>query len=269
MIKKSYLDEINLPVVLRVGAKGPYVKRVQEWINLRHTVDPRWNYVLTADGEFGGVTERVIKLFQKAVGLDDDGVVGRNTYLQLVNPLVKAYTLIPGITEVRPLVVAYALQHLASHPMELNNSNLGPWVRAYMDGHDGSNWPWCMGFVQTILDQAFSTLGKDYRAVMVQAWGCDTVGEFGKKNKRLLSYETIKDNPAASVKPGDAFLIRKKEGYGWRHTGLVESVAGTVLHTIEGNTNDEGSAEGYEACKRNRDLRTEKIDVYSIEPPIA
>ena len=41
-------------------------------------------------------------------------------------------------------------------------------------------------------------------------------------------------------------------GKGLGHTGFVEKVEGNVIHTIEGNTNDTGSREGYEVCRRTR-----------------
>jgi hypothetical protein len=34
------------------------------------------------------------------------------------------------------------------------------------------------------------------------------------------------------------------------HTGIVESVEGDYVHTIEGNTNEDGSREGYEVARR-------------------
>jgi hypothetical protein len=45
-------------------------------------------------------------------------------------------------------------------------------------------------------------------------------------------------------------------GKGTGHTGIVERVVGTKIHTIEGNTNDEGSREGYEVCRRKREIKT-------------
>ena len=60
-------------------------------------------------------------------------------------------------TDLRTMVVEAAHNHLENYPYELmiqGASNSGPWVRAYMDGNDGSPWFWCMGFVQAIIDQA-------------------------------------------------------------------------------------------------------------------
>ena len=55
----------------------------------------------------------------------------------------------------------------------------------------------------------------------------------------------------AAVKPGYLFLIPKTD-HAWQHIGIVESVEGDTFTGIEGNTNDGGSAEGYEVCRRTR-----------------
>ena len=41
-------------------------------------------------------------------------------------------------------------------------------------------------------------------------------------------------------------------GNGLGHTGIIESIKEDILYTIEGNTNDTGSREGYEVCRRTR-----------------
>jgi hypothetical protein len=40
----------------------------------------------------------------------------------------------------------------------------------------------------------------------------------------------------------------------WSHIGIVEEVKSSAILTIEGNTNDSGSAEGFEVCRRTRGL---------------
>jgi murein L,D-transpeptidase YcbB/YkuD len=60
------------PPTLWRGAKGDYVKRVQEllWVNV--------------DGDFGPKTAAAVRKFQKAHKLTVDGVVGPNTWLALL-----------------------------------------------------------------------------------------------------------------------------------------------------------------------------------------
>lgn len=56
------------------------------------------------------------------------------------------------------------------------------------------------------------------------------------------------------VRPGDIFIMDFGGGAG--HAGVVEQVIatreGTRYHTIEGNTNDSGSREGFEVCRKMR-----------------
>ena len=40
----------------------------------------------------------------------------------------------------------------------------------------------------------------------------------------------------------------------WTHTGFAHGPSAEVFSTIEGNTNDDGSNNGYEVCARTRSL---------------
>lgn len=57
--------------VVKYGSKGPWVVKLQEALEI------------TADGKFGPQTERVLKVFQDANGLESDGIAGRSTYRAL------------------------------------------------------------------------------------------------------------------------------------------------------------------------------------------
>jgi hypothetical protein len=50
------------------------------------------------------------------------------------------------------------------------------------------------------------------------------------------------------VKPGLAFVLQTGASTG--HMGLIETIQGTVLTTIEGNTNANGSREGIGVFRR-------------------
>ena len=47
------------------------------------------------------------------------------------------------------------------------------------------------------------------------------------------------------------FLVRRTSN-DWMHTGFAFNGADTVFETIEGNTNDGGSANGFEVTTRHR-----------------
>ena len=51
--------------------------------------------------------------------------------------------------------------------------------------------------------------------------------------------------------PGSVFLVRRTP-LDWVHTGIIVAASPESFQTIEGNTNDTGSREGYEVCARVR-----------------
>ncbi len=116
-------------------------------------------------------------------------------------------------------------------------SNAGPEVEKYLRSVGlGKGYSWCMAFVYWCAVQASLRTGLPNALKR-------TGGVMDQFNSR----------PALRVsapQPGDVFIMDYGKGLG--HTGIVEKVVGTTIHTIEGNTNDEGSREGYEVCRRKR-----------------
>jgi peptidoglycan hydrolase-like protein with peptidoglycan-binding domain len=264
MIKKQYIIELSTAKqFIGIGRDNDPkdVKKVQEWINLWKYNDENWNISLRIDGDFGDVTLAAVRKFQQHFGLGTDGIVGNYTWRQLTKPMRDAFTRINGINDIHDLVVTYAKQHLKAAPHEYNQ-NEGTWVRAYMDGHEGKEWPWCAGFVQTIVDQASFTIGKSLTDYMPRTYSCDVLGMYGRQKGLLITNAQARQD-SGKIKPGDVFLNVKSAG-DWTHTGIVTGVEGDWIHTIEGNTNDEGSREGYEVCKRTRNFRTKEIDIFQV-----
>lgn len=114
-------------------------------------------------------------------------------------------------------------------------SNWGDTVKKYLNSV-GINFPasWCMAFVYWCCKEAGVTH-------MVK-----TGGVLAAWNKVDKKYKTTEPSV------GDVFIMDYGKGLG--HTGFVEKVVGDTLHTIEGNTNDSGSREGYEVCRRQRKI---------------
>ncbi len=261
MIKKQYLKEINLKKSLKNGSKGADVNKVQEWLNLWRFYEKDWLNIVTVDSDYGRQCINAIMEFQQKKGLERDGVVGPNTFRALVKPMVNSFTYIAG-DDMRQLIVDYANQHLRNMPRELYKSNQGPWVRAYMDGNEGREWAWCMGFVQTVLDQACTSMGQSFLSIMPKTYSCDVVGEFGKSNGKLIRNVRLRENPEL-IEPGDVFL-NVKQPWDWTHTGIITGVEDDWIHTVEGNTNDEGVREGFEVCRRMRNFQKGNIDVFKV-----
>lgn len=122
-------------------------------------------------------------------------------------------------------------------------SNAGPEVEIYLRSVGlGKGFPWCMAFVYWCTQQA--TIKMAFKNPLKK-----TAGVLDQFNSRLLLVAKIPQT-------GDIFIMDYGKGMG--HTGIVEKIVGSTLHTIEGNTNDEGSREGFEVCRKKREIKTIK-----------
>ena len=114
------------------------------------------------------------------------------------------------------------------------NSNWGEHVQKYLKSV-GITFPasWCMSFVYWCCKEANPNTILFKTGGVLKQWA-----------KTDVKYRHT--SPLA----GDVFIM--DHGHGLGHTGFVENVVGDEIHTIEGNTNDEGLREGYEVCRRVR-----------------
>lgn len=239
------MNDLQLHNPLRKGDKNGQVKLVQEWLSLH-------NEGVAIDGDFGSATETAVKEFQAKVRLPETGVVDSSTFKQLIAPMTKTLVEIPiDGRSLGELVLAYAQQHLKQHPREIGGQNCGPWVRLYMDGNEGQAWAWCAGFTCFCLKQACDTLKQ--KLPITHSFSCDELAAFAKAKGRLVGKNAIG--------PGSFFLVRRTST-DWTHTGIVVSLGDETFKTIEGNTNDNSSREGYEVCGRTRSYA--KIDFIRI-----
>ncbi|WP_281322469.1 CHAP domain-containing protein [Flavobacterium aestivum] len=123
------------------------------------------------------------------------------------------------------------------------NSNSGPEVEIYLRSVGlTKGYSWCMAFVYWCTQKAALQIA-------VKNPLKKTGGVLDQYNSRPLLVKTIPQS-------GDIFILDLGKGLG--HTGIIEKVVGNTLYTIEGNTNDNGSREGYKVCRRKRDIKTIK-----------
>lgn len=117
-------------------------------------------------------------------------------------------------------------------------SNAGPEVEIYLKSVGlGKGYSWCMAFVFWNLLQA-SNLTK-------------IANPLKKTGGVLAQFSFCKNLIVKLPKPGYIFIM--DFGHGVGHTGFVSQVfKNGTIETIEGNTNDDGSREGYEVAKRIR-----------------
>lgn len=112
-------------------------------------------------------------------------------------------------------------------------------------GH-GDNW--CSEFVSWVYWQAGEpfTGGADDGGVCVQEWNMSTayrvVAGFGRNaNWQFLSIDVINANWPGSAdvplepQPGDYIFFSNETGINRAHSGMVDEIVGTDIHTIEGN----------------------------------
>jgi hypothetical protein len=136
---------------------------------------------------------------------------------------------------------------------EKGDSNSGPEVDQYLKsvGLDPGN-PWCMAFVYWCYNQAAAQL--NVPNFLIRTGG--VLHQWNEQQpQRKIVLDKVLKTPAI-VQPGAVFIMEFVKGTG--HTGLVERIHGEFIDTVEGNTNDDGSREGYEVCRRTRKLASIK-----------
>lgn len=127
-------------------------------------------------------------------------------------------------------------------------NNGGPEVKRYLKAVGlGEGYPWCMAYVYWCVDQAAQKLKMVNPLIM-------TAGVLRQWNETTLRKAPVQS--VGAVQPGDIFIMDFGGGNG--HTGFVVKIEGGIVHTIEGNTNDDGSREGYEVAYRERALSSFK-----------
>ena len=196
---------------------------------------------LDIDGDYQDKTIRAVKLFQSRTTdqhgnlLEPDGKVGAITWASLFG-----IATVPLIETTKKGLITRALEIAATQigVREIGGPNCGPEVEKYLAsvGLPKGN-SWCMSFVYWCFQEAASELGVKNPLVktggVLKGWNDATC-------TKILAADAI-NNPSL-VKPGQIFIIDHGGGLG--HTGMVKSVNGGFLTTIEGNTNNTQSREG-------------------------
>lgn len=123
------------------------------------------------------------------------------------------------------------------------NSNSGPEVEIYLKSVGlSSGYSWCMAFVYWCTQKAALQTG-------IKNPLKRTAGVLDQYRSRLSLVQKV---PLS----GDIFIMDMGKGLG--HTGIVEKVVEGMIYTIEGNTNIDGSRDGYKVCRKKRAITTIK-----------
>lgn len=126
-------------------------------------------------------------------------------------------------------------EQFAGWVREATNHNDGPWVEAIqrVTGNQKGD-AWCASFVTFVLDIAYRGQNPLRRTA-----SCD----------QLLADARAKGWVVDAPQVGDVFLVMRSPTDAI-HTGLVRGVGRQSVATIEGNSNDDGSREGWGVVKR-------------------
>jgi hypothetical protein len=135
------------------------------------------------------------------------------------------------------VVLMWALKYVgtAEIPPHLNR---GPLIDAWVT-RVGSplGSPWCAAYAWCMGAEALGT-----RWPVVKSGSCQAIYDWAKQ----------KDCLVAAPAPGDLFLLYHAELSRYAHVGYVRSVRSDRLGTVEGNTNTDGSRDGWGVFARER-----------------
>lgn len=209
------------------------IRETQEWLCLH-------GLIVKIDGIDGPATQAALREFQRRNLLTYGSA---DVDHALTRPLAAASDMTKIYAESFAGAVTRVAKHLLKfHPREVGGQNRGPWVRYFMRGKEGVDYPWCCGAVSVILALADTVFPSNPFAYTMS---CDALAGQAYNKNRLTEQHT-------GLQPGSLFLLRGKKSGDWVHTGVVTAFNVDHFLTVEGNSNDEGSREGHEMCARIR-----------------
>lgn len=146
-------------------------------------------------------------------------------------------------------------------------SNRGEMVDKYL-ASVGLNpgYAWCQAFVYWCYERAARQSCRENPVVRTAGvWDCWNRCANAAKDGQAVAVRLPKEEVVGNsqvLQAGDQFIMIFRNHTG--HTGLVERVAFAadrvpILHTIEGNSNADGSREGYAVVRRQRKLSDSTI----------
>jgi Putative peptidoglycan binding domain/CHAP domain len=210
---------------IKPGTKGEIVSAIQQQLNVKG-FGP-----LKIDDDYGSHTTAAIQAFQAARHLPADGITNKETWDALFGIVLPSL----GIADVALQVITSQIgQNEIPH-----GSNSGPMVNQYLKSVGlNPGYAWCQALVYWSYNQAATKLSVPnpvLRTAGVMDCWARTAAE-----KKISAADAIA-NPSL-IKPGYQMILDHGKGMG--HTGLVESMNGITMATIEGNSNNNGSRDG-------------------------
>jgi peptidoglycan hydrolase-like protein with peptidoglycan-binding domain len=198
-------------VELRVGDFGADVEKLQ------NALEKHGFSVNGVDGSFGSDTRAAVVRFQRAKGLNADGVVGAGTWRALAGPVVAPPP--PSSSgDLRARVLEAARGEIGTTESGDNRGEALKYANHFGRGPEA----WCADFVSYVTQQAGGKMNDPY---------CPSV----VSNLKADGNWKGRSNP----QPGDLVLFDWDGDGQADHIGLVEKVNGDgTIGTIEGNTSN-------------------------------
>lgn len=151
----------------------------------------------------------------------------------------------------RAAVVARASQFIGVHE-DAAHTNHGAQVVVWLNRAGASAGDsWCMAFVYCMFDDCQYTTANGVTLVSRTA-SCQAQADHAKASGILVSADAAR----TKLQPGWIMLQWHTNPLGYHHTGIVTDYDPKtgIFHTVEGNTNTDGSREGYEVAKQARHI---------------
>ena len=252
---------------IKKGDKGTHVKKAQQLLIARGYSCGSFG----ADGDFGDGTYNAVIAFQKANGLEVDGIIGEATWAKLLGDDIKddeptevKKDNVPAPTPTKTqfdrqvlLDIAYAevgyLEKKSESQLDDREANAGQanfnkYARDldaiknyyYHDRKQGLNWcdifcDWC--FVKAYGENDSFTVN------------CQPQYSYGAGCPQSMAYYKAQNRLDMKPQIGDQFFL--SDGMGSTgHTGLVVGVSDTMIDTIEGNQEVRNGVDGVVKKKR-------------------
>ena len=247
-------------IIEKGEADAAIVKALKQVLNQKLALADQPGLALTIDDpNFGLKMVQAFKMFQArnvdahGVPLVIDGKVGSLTWEALFGP--ESVPVAPSADTPLPkeaLRIA-ADEEAAGIREEPLGSNRGPRVDVYQQrvGLDRGH-AWCACFLYWCFDEAAKKLGRSNP--LIKTAGCQDHWNraTGAGIPRIAAADAAA-NPQL-VRPGMIFIMAFDGGFG--HTGVVESMAGGFMTTLEGNSNGAGGREGIGVFRLNRKIKS-------------
>ena len=245
-----YTKEIAMPLLpLDRGMKNDAVKRVQEWLVLA-------GHNLVIDGDYGPATAAAVAKAKEAGHVGNPpyngDVVDAATWNEISRSLTTAVARIEGQEQFARAVVVAAERYLNAKAREVGGDNKGVWQRHFSRGRE--NQPWCQDFASTCwFDAARGVFAMELPFPLCDDNGVASSYVPWVANEARRAAKFVPGTRVANILPGSMFFVRTgNPSVPYSHVGIVVADRGDRVETIEGNTNDDGSANGYKVCRRSR-----------------